>query len=277
MDLTIGDGTLTIGPTSGVTGTGSGGSLTLTGSVNNINNALAGLTYTPTNTGNATLSISVNDQGSFGAGGPLSDHNLIQIEVLDFVPVNIVGPLFIDDPGGTKDDSPGDLLDSVDVILSGNDLNDRILNNPFVPFSIDFNARGPGQSDLIDFDSLTIAYVPSFLRPDGSLNFFNPSGPLPDFFGLLDHTFNQGDGPGYGQGLNWIDHFFNRIKQFNAEILDDDDEDDPSLTPVNDGSGSPDNPELEDVTGPANGGTSDTPSQKTDDLGPEQSGETIKF
>ncbi len=67
--LGVGRGTLNLGPIPGVTMTGNGsGAVQLTGTVADINLALATLTYTPANgfAGADTLTVTVNDRGNFG-------------------------------------------------------------------------------------------------------------------------------------------------------------------------------------------------------------------
>ncbi len=63
--------------------TNSPGSLTLTGTVTNINTALDGLAFTPSSNFNGTTSISIitNDQGNTGSGGARRDEDTINIEV----------------------------------------------------------------------------------------------------------------------------------------------------------------------------------------------------
>ena len=57
--------------------------MTFTGTIANINAALAGSTFAPTNnfTGTASLQIITNDQGNSGNGGALADDDTITITV----------------------------------------------------------------------------------------------------------------------------------------------------------------------------------------------------
>ncbi|MDW7995892.1 MAG: cadherin-like domain-containing protein [Gemmatales bacterium] len=90
MTLTLslpnaGHGTLTLGSTAGllsVTGNGTH-NITATGPLAAINNALSGLRYTPAVnfSGNTTLTVTVNDNGHIGAGGPQSDTETVNITV----------------------------------------------------------------------------------------------------------------------------------------------------------------------------------------------------
>jgi Calx-beta domain-containing protein/cadherin-like protein len=87
VTLTVTNGTLTLNGTSGLSFTvGDGtadGTMTFTGTITNINSALNGMTYTPTAgfSGSASLTITTNDQGNTGTGGPLSDTDSVIIQV----------------------------------------------------------------------------------------------------------------------------------------------------------------------------------------------------
>jgi integrase len=73
VKLSVGDGTLTLGKTSGLTVAGSGGFVTLAGSAADLNAALATLTYLPTHdySGADALSVTVSD-GSQSTGGSVA-------------------------------------------------------------------------------------------------------------------------------------------------------------------------------------------------------------
>src|SRR5438309_1505425 len=68
--------------------------MTFTGTIANINTALAGLTYIPTAdfNGSATLSITTDDQGNTGTGGNKTDTDNVAITVsaVNDAPVNSV-------------------------------------------------------------------------------------------------------------------------------------------------------------------------------------------
>lgn len=88
VTLTATNGRITLSGTSGLSFTvGDGTSdptMTFTGTITNINNALSGLVFEPTNgfDGLATLQIVTNDQGNTGSGGALSDTDTINISVV---------------------------------------------------------------------------------------------------------------------------------------------------------------------------------------------------
>ena len=106
FDLTIGDGALTVLDTSSLSSVSGNGtnSVSLQGSVTNVNSALlSGVTYRTSTDGNRTLAATVNDLGNNGgipgdpnANNPLSASGNIAVEVLDFVPSNIGGFVFLD-------------------------------------------------------------------------------------------------------------------------------------------------------------------------------------
>lgn len=101
VTLTGSNGAITLSGTSGLTfsaGDGTADStMTFTGTLSAINAALNGLSFAPTANfnGAASLSITTNDQGNSGLGGPLSDSDSVAITVN---PVN--DPLTITSNGG---------------------------------------------------------------------------------------------------------------------------------------------------------------------------------
>lgn len=179
VDLTIGDGTLTLSSTSSVTVTGNGtNDVSLTGTVDNLNAALAsGVTYRTTASGDKTLTAVVNDLGSTGgiagdpnAVNPLSVSDTVSVEVLDFVPSNIGGYVFVDDNGnGEHDMSPvverG--LEGVDVTLYGTD---AITGQEITPITVTTSNDG--------------YYLFENLRP-GTYTF--GTGSLPHFLAATPH------------------------------------------------------------------------------------------
>jgi fibronectin-binding autotransporter adhesin len=98
VTLTVTSGTLTLSGTTGLTfnsgTTNNSANIIVTGTLNNINAALNGLTYTPPGAnGSATLSIVANDLGNIGSGGAqVANGSLtITIAALDIAPT-ITGP-----------------------------------------------------------------------------------------------------------------------------------------------------------------------------------------
>jgi VCBS repeat-containing protein len=95
VTLTATNGTLTLSGTTGLSfsftdgnGTGAGdgtadATMTFRGTLANINTALNGMSFTPTNgfSGAATLTITSNDLGNTGTGGPLTDTDVVNIQV----------------------------------------------------------------------------------------------------------------------------------------------------------------------------------------------------
>lgn len=78
------NGTLSVTNTTGLTSSNSTpGSITLVGTVNAINKALDGLTFTPTANFNgiARIQVETNDQGNTGSGGALTDTDIITVNV----------------------------------------------------------------------------------------------------------------------------------------------------------------------------------------------------
>lgn len=89
--ITATNGTITLDTLSGLSfekGDGTDDdSVTFTGTITNVNNALNGMSFTPgaNFNGAATLQITTNDQSNTGTGGPLSDTDVVNITV---TPVN---------------------------------------------------------------------------------------------------------------------------------------------------------------------------------------------
>ncbi|HEX6283779.1 MAG TPA: Calx-beta domain-containing protein, partial [Pyrinomonadaceae bacterium] len=95
VTLTATNGTITLSGTTGLSfsfsdgnGTGAGdgtadATMTFRGTLANINTALNGMTFTPTAgfSGSASLTITSNDLGNTGTGGPLSDTDVVNIQV----------------------------------------------------------------------------------------------------------------------------------------------------------------------------------------------------
>src|SRR5439155_16546949 len=87
VTLTATNGTLTLSGTSGLTFSAGDGTadvtMTFTGTVANINAALAGMIFGPNSNynGAASVQITTNDQGNTGSGGSLSDTDTVNITV----------------------------------------------------------------------------------------------------------------------------------------------------------------------------------------------------
>lgn len=98
--LSVTSGRLTLASTSGLVFTTGDGiadaTMTFTGSFASVNSALAGLNYTPAanTSGTATLTITSNDLGNSGAGGPLSDTDTVDLTItpVNDAPVNRLPP-----------------------------------------------------------------------------------------------------------------------------------------------------------------------------------------
>ena len=102
VDLSIDDGTVTLNSIAGLTFLAGDGradpSMSFTGTIDDINTALDGAFYAPPKrgySGTDTLTITTNDQGYSGAGGPLGDSDTVDITVGALesdLAANITGP-----------------------------------------------------------------------------------------------------------------------------------------------------------------------------------------
>jgi len=132
--LTVVNGTLTIGGTVGqqaaltsIAGSGTG-TLVLTGTLSEINAVLEGLVYTPdlNFNGNDSLSITTNDNGNTGSGGPLSDVDSFGITVnpVNDAPVNTVPGMqtFNEDEGLIFSTANGNTISIADIDAATGDV-----------------------------------------------------------------------------------------------------------------------------------------------------------
>src|SRR6185295_9799939 len=95
VTLAATNGVLTLAGTTGLTVSGNGtGTVTVTGTLANINTALNGLVFAPTGNfnGSANLTVTTNDQGNTGSGGAQTDIDTVAITVnaINDAPVNTV-------------------------------------------------------------------------------------------------------------------------------------------------------------------------------------------
>lgn len=96
VTLTATNGTFTLGTTAGLTFSAGDGTAdataTFTGTLADLNTALASLSFTATAAGAATLQIDTNDQGNTGTGGALIDSDILSINALavNVGPINTV-------------------------------------------------------------------------------------------------------------------------------------------------------------------------------------------
>jgi len=115
VTLTATNGTLTLSGISGLSfsftdanGTGAGdgtadATMTFRGTIANVNAALNGMTFTPTAafTGTASVSITSNDLGNTGSGGPLTDSDSVSIDVSQTVNATIGDSNLVEPASGT--------------------------------------------------------------------------------------------------------------------------------------------------------------------------------
>lgn len=92
LTLTATGGTLNLSGLSGITVTGGGDgtdTITVIGKLSDLNAALNGLKFTPSAdyNGPASLTVTVNDKGNTGAGGPLEDSDTIAINIRPVVDI----------------------------------------------------------------------------------------------------------------------------------------------------------------------------------------------
>ena len=105
VTLGVSNGVLTLSGTTGLTVSGNGtNSITASGTLANVNNALNGMTYLSSQdfNGSDTLNVGVNDNGNTGTGGPLTDSKSVAITIN---PVNDA-PVAVADSYSVNEDNP---------------------------------------------------------------------------------------------------------------------------------------------------------------------------
>jgi hypothetical protein len=152
VSLTATNGTVLVGPVVGagtVSGDGSA-TVTITGSLGDVNSALSGLSFTPdlNYNGAAGLMISTDDQGNTGAGGARSDTDIITITVANNVPAAVSmsagaltytenDPPIVVDPNLTVADPDNAVLNHAHMTITGGYVNGEDLLeyvfNPSLP------------------------------------------------------------------------------------------------------------------------------------------------
>jgi murein DD-endopeptidase MepM/ murein hydrolase activator NlpD len=191
--LTVGSsGTLTLAGTSNLTNvTGNGtGTVSFTGLVSDLNNALNGLLYTPGAgfTGNATLTVTTNDNNTSAITGPLTDVRTTRIQV--------VGLYFSEVMLATGSASPNQYLEIYSTVPS--------YTIPSTVYLVGINGQvGAGQTlgevqDIFKLAGLTTG-------PNGTLALLD-NGQQYSFTGNTigsagsSYVANSGTGAGFGNG-----------------------------------------------------------------------------
>ena len=106
VQLTVTNGVLTLASTTGLSFVGGGNgtaTMTIQGSVADVNTAMNGMSYAPTGNyhGPAQLTVATSDLGNTGAGGVLTDNDTVAITV---TPVDDVDPVAGNDAFVTNED-----------------------------------------------------------------------------------------------------------------------------------------------------------------------------
>ncbi|GBD36584.1 Leukotoxin [bacterium HR36] len=194
VTLTVSQGVLTLGTTSNIfitAGANNSPTMTLVGTLTNLNNALASLVYTPNANynGTDTLQIVANDQGNSGSGGPqTTTFNItITINAVNDAPVAVVPG-----PQATNEDAPLVFSSS-----NGNALAITDVDSPYAPppFNVRFTVSVTnGKLQLLNASGLTLITGPN----DGTASTLTFEGPLSDVNARL------ANGLRYVPNLNFI-------------------------------------------------------------------------
>lgn len=188
MTLSVANGALTLGSVvnlSFTVGDGTGdASMTFTGTLVDINNAIEGLVYQPALNfnGTDTLTVAANDQGNIGTGGAKSDTETVTINVaaVDDPPI-INGPITVE------------MLEDGVLVFSTANGNAISIDDPDMPAAI---AAGFSPSAGLALGSTTgINFIAGLNLFDGSLTNVNNAlngltfTPSPNFNGVAEFTF----------------------------------------------------------------------------------------
>ncbi len=162
--LSVSSGTLSLNGITGlslVSGAFNSASMVFTGSLANIDQALAGLTYhAPTSAGTSTLGIAIDDLGNSGSPGfnsPLTTTSSVQINV---TPVAPVVTLSSSTPSYTAGSSPAAAAVAVDSGLTVSDAGDPYLASATVSIGSGF-ASGQDSLAATPPSDITAVYNPA--------------------------------------------------------------------------------------------------------------------
>jgi VCBS repeat-containing protein len=173
VTLTVTNGILSLSGTGGLAFSVGNGiadqTMTFTGTLTDVNNALNGLSYFPFTdySGAASLTISTDDQGATGSGGAQTDTDVVNITVN---PINDQ-PNAIDDNATTNEDTPTNIsVLANDIDVDGDPLTVAILT-------------GPASGSVVLNPDNTFTYTPSanfngtdsfmYVANDGTVNSIN--------------------------------------------------------------------------------------------------------
>jgi Ca2+-binding RTX toxin-like protein len=150
LELSVDAGVLTLPNTTGVSVSGNGsGTISILGDLNNIDNVLDQIFFNTSSTGNNTLTATLTSLVNLDAD-PNNDlvdpsSQTVEIEVLDFVPVDILGRVFVDEDGDGNLGAMEPGLDGVEVRLTGTD---------FLGNTVDVTAGPTDSTGFFTFSSL---------------------------------------------------------------------------------------------------------------------------
>ncbi|MGE3271101.1 MAG: hypothetical protein AB7P40_20280, partial [Chloroflexota bacterium] len=195
-------GTLTLGGTSGLTFTTGDGTadptIVFTGTLSNVNSALATVVYRgdPDYNGSDTITITANDQGATGIGGPLQDAKTIAVTVNpvnDGPVITLPGPVqVVFSPTPALVDAQATITDVDATALNGATLTVQIVSNADSGDRLDITHQGTGAGQIgvsgntISFGGVPIGTYPGEISQGAPLTVtFNGSANLAAVQGLL--------------------------------------------------------------------------------------------
>jgi Ca2+-binding RTX toxin-like protein len=181
VTLSATKGVLTLGTTTGLAGSTTGSNITFNGTIANINNALATLSYkgNPNVFGFSadTISLTVNDQGNTGSDGSLSDSKAIALNIYNTQIGTNGNDIFAATPypdeilaGGGNDRVLADVfnLQQSDILDGGTGLDQLVVFGGTSSNNLSLNITDSGANLLTGLNGLSGTTINNFERFDFS-------------------------------------------------------------------------------------------------------------
>ena len=165
--LTVGNGTLSLSGTTGlsfITGDGTNDpTMTFTGSLGAVNAAIDGLTFTPSANvnGGAVLTVAIDDQGNFGAGGAMQDSETVNLTINALNDPPVLANIEVADVAYAENDPPTQITNAITVT----DVDDTNIESATVQITANYQN---GQ-DVLSASDLSGGITANFVAGSGTL------------------------------------------------------------------------------------------------------------
>lgn len=208
VDLTVGNGTLSLSTTSNLTSVSGNGtaSITAQGTLDNLNTALNGLTYAPTMdfAGSDTLTITTNDLGNTGEPGPQSDTDEVSITIqpINDGPINVIPPqqFTVEEDVLIFSSSNGNGISVIDVDAGNGTISTSLSISTSAGPDVGTLLIGtPGSASVTGNGSSSVSISGDLGAVNSALNTLSYSAPL-DLIGDVELEIITSDGGNTGAG-----------------------------------------------------------------------------